>query len=103
MPIKKGTKKIAVIGTNAESAIISGGGSAALRPSYTVSPLDAIREQAKEIGAEVVYSRGGNAHKLTPLFGPELKTSDGRAGVDVKFYDRDPAAGNAKPLHELYA
>ncbi|TIA80758.1 hypothetical protein E3P77_02724 [Wallemia ichthyophaga] len=103
MPIKKGTTKISVIGPNAESAIISGGGSAALRASYAVSPLDAIREQAKEIGAEVVYSRGGNAHKLTPLFGPELKTADGRAGVDVKFYGSDPAAGKAKPLHELYA
>ncbi|TIC65479.1 putative beta-glucosidase precursor [Wallemia mellicola] len=103
MPIRKGIKKIAVIGTNAESAIISGGGSAALRASYSISPLDAIREQAKEIGAEVVYSRGGNAHKLTPLFGPELKTKDGKAGVDVSFYASDPSAGNVKPAHVLHA
>ena len=104
MPIKNNVKKIAVVGPNAKSAVISGGGSAAIRPSYVVSPLESIEEEAKKIGAEVTYAHGGNAYKLTPLFGSELKSQNGKAGVDVKFYSEDPLQNQqAKPVHELYS
>ena len=41
-------KRIAVIGPNAKEKIISGGGSAALKASYVVTPFDGIREAAPE-------------------------------------------------------
>jgi beta-glucosidase len=68
----KSIKSIAVIGPDAGVAVISGGGSASLAPSYTVTPFDAIKEVAREVlglkPKDIKYSRGGNAHKWAPLF-----------------------------------
>lgn len=61
-----------MIGPDAKVAVISGGGSAALRPSWTVTAFDAITEVAKEVlgleAKDIKYARGGNAHKWAPLF-----------------------------------
>lgn len=54
---KQGFKKIAIIGGNAKAVILSGGGSAALKPSYFVSPYDGI-VQALGGGVEITYSEG---------------------------------------------
>ena len=70
LPLKPETKTIAVIGPNAKYATISGGGSAALRPSYTVSPLEGITESAKKLGAEVGYAAGVNVHQVLPIIDP---------------------------------
>ncbi|KAF8308211.1 putative beta-glucosidase precursor [Clavulina sp. PMI_390] len=99
----KPIKSIALIGPDAKAAVISGGGSAALRPSYTVTPFDAVVEVAKEIfkgqDIKVEYARGGNAHKWAPLFGPELKRKDGKPGVDCYWYNVDPLKNtDAKPV-----
>lgn len=68
----KGIKSIAVIGPDAKVAVISGGGSASLAPTYTVTPFDAIVEVAREVlnlkPEDIKYARGGNAHKWAPLF-----------------------------------
>ena len=50
-------RSLAVIGPNAAVARVGGGGSAAVRPSYSVSPLDAIRERAGT-RFEVTYALG---------------------------------------------
>lgn len=102
-PANKPIKTLAVIGPDAKVAVISGGGSAALRPSWTVTAFDAITEVAKEVlGLEpkdIKYARGGNAHKWAPLFGPELKRKDGKPGVDCNWYNEDPLTHkNAKPV-----
>lgn len=73
-------KSIAVIGPDAKAAVISGGGSASLAPSYTVTPFDAITEVAHEVlglkPESIKYARSGNAHKWTPLFvGPNIPSS----------------------------
>lgn len=57
LPIKKGVKKIAVIGPNAAARVISGGGSAALKPSYVVTPLEGLTENAPK-DTEILYSLG---------------------------------------------
>lgn len=49
--------KVAVIGPNATARIISGGGSAALKPGYTVSPLEGLTSSAPA-GVELSYSLG---------------------------------------------
>ena len=65
LPLGPETKKIAVIGPNAADAVICGGGSATLRPTYMVSPLDGIRDAiqanaARFEGTEVKYTIGVN-------------------------------------------
>ena len=58
LPIDKTkVKKVAIVGGNAKAVILSGGGSAALKPSYFVSPYDGIvNALGKEV--EVTYSEG---------------------------------------------
>lgn len=52
-------KKIAIVGGNAKDIILSGGGSAALKPSYFVSPYEGIINALAEQGnVEVTYSEG---------------------------------------------
>lgn len=82
---KEAIKSIAVIGPNGKTPIISGGGSAALAPSWTVSPLEAITAAAKEVhGAEVKWAVGAPGRGYAPLIDPYL--SDGR----IEFFNEDP-------------
>ena len=56
----KKLRKIAIIGPNAKAIAPSGGGSAAMKPSYFVTAYDGIvsaLEQA-DSGTEVTYSEG---------------------------------------------
>ncbi|GAA5954335.1 hypothetical protein JCM3765_004425 [Sporobolomyces pararoseus] len=68
-------KSVAVIGSNAKVAFPSGGGSASLASTYIVSPLEAIQERAKEIGASVEFAMGAAAFRFVPLLDPYLKSS----------------------------
>lgn len=52
-----GLKKIAIVGGNAKGLVLSGGGSAALKPSYFVSPYDGILN-ALPGGVQITYSEG---------------------------------------------
>ena len=58
LPIDKTkVKKVAIVGGNAKAVILSGGGSAALKPSYFASPYDGIvNALGKDV--EVTYSEG---------------------------------------------
>ena len=53
-------RKIAIIGPNAKAIILSGGGSAALKPSYFVTAYDGIVNALEQAGngTEVTYSEG---------------------------------------------
>jgi beta-glucosidase len=66
LPIQKGVKKIAVIGSNARVAVTSGGGSASLLSSYTVTPLEGIQTAAKELGAKVEFAVGSSSYLYLP-------------------------------------
>ncbi|WWC66053.1 uncharacterized protein I303_108675 [Kwoniella dejecticola CBS 10117] len=108
LPISPNTKRIAVIGPNAAKTEIFGGGSAALRATYTVSPLEGIRSAAGP-RSKVVYAKGCDAHKLTPLVGEELRNSQGQPGFDIRFYNDPPpstslrrsSADHREVVHEL--
>lgn len=56
-------KKVAIIGGNAKAIVLSGGGSAALKPSYFVSPYEGIVNALKEQDAniQIVYSEGARS------------------------------------------
>jgi len=56
----KNLYKIAIVGGNAKAVVLSGGGSAALKPSYFVTPYDGLVKALKEINPEIdiTYSEG---------------------------------------------
>lgn len=53
-------KKIAIVGGNAQAIVLSGGGSAALKPSYFISPYQGI-VNALPSSVEVTYSEGASS------------------------------------------
>lgn len=90
-------KKLAVIGPNAKARIISGGGSAALKASYVITPWEGIlqnapsgidikyevgcygehgREQSNDAGAKRCHT----AHKYLPTLEENLVTPRGEPG-----------------------
>jgi len=80
LPIDRNkVKKVAIVGGNAKAAILSGGGSAALKPSYFTSPFDGIvNALGKDI--EVTYCEGARGAKNPPfLRRPTLKHTTQRS------------------------
>jgi beta-glucosidase len=53
-------KKVAILGGNAKAFVLSGGGSAALKPSYFISPYDGL-VKALGGGVEVTYAEGAQS------------------------------------------
>ncbi|KAF7975113.1 hypothetical protein HWV62_10399 [Athelia sp. TMB] len=95
-------KKIAVLGPNAKVAMTSGGGSARLLSTYTVSPLEAITAHAKEIGAEVSYTIGAASHKYLPLLDPYITQPGGtEKGALVEFWNASPTGDFLSPEADL--
>jgi beta-glucosidase len=90
-------KKIAVIGPNAKQAMTSGGGSARLLSTYTVSPLEGISTVAKEIGAEVTYGIGAMSHKYLPVLDPYIRREDGQPAALLEFWNDSPEESFLKP------
>ncbi len=78
--------KLAVIGPNADRAQIMGGGSAALRPHYQRTPLEALREKFGS-RVEISHERGCWTEKTTPpILGTSLLDSQGRPGLSVDYF-----------------
>ena len=63
-------RKIAVIGPNAKAVLLSGGGSAVLKPNYFVNPYDGIVSALEHSGSgtEVTYSEGARGLFLRPYY-----------------------------------
>ncbi|KAL1708539.1 glycoside hydrolase family 3 protein, partial [Schizophyllum commune] len=91
LPLKPSTKSIAVIGPNAKYAMTSGGGSARLLSTYTISPLEGIEGEAKKIGAEVRYKIGATSHKYLPWLDGYIKQANGEPGALVEFWNEEPS------------
>jgi beta-glucosidase len=80
-------KRIAVIGPNADPAVIQGGGSAQVGPHYSVSPLDGIRERLGD-AVEVVHEIGCTIHKSLPSLDSRwVTTPDGEPGLEVAYFN----------------
>ena len=65
-------RKIAIIGPNAKGVLLSGGGSAILKPRYFVNPYDGIVSALEQAGSgtEVTYSEGARGLFLSSF--PDL-------------------------------
>ncbi|KAJ7779235.1 beta-glucosidase [Mycena metata] len=95
-------KKVAVIGGNAKATVLSGGGSAALKASYFVSPYQGIiNALAANPDVQVTYSEGARGYLTTPSLDYELFTEDGKRGWTGSWYshiDDDSMAALEEPV-----
>ncbi|KAF7974223.1 hypothetical protein HWV62_13094 [Athelia sp. TMB] len=72
-------KRVVVVGGNAKAAVLSGGGSASLKPSYFSSAWDGLVAGLGE-GVEVVYCEGAAAYMTKPSLDHEMLTFTGERG-----------------------
>jgi beta-glucosidase len=91
--------KVAVIGPNAKAPVLSGGGSAALTPSYFVTPFDGIANALKEAGNEIkpTYSEGIQPYKLMPVLDQDILHGQNEHGWIGKWYTFDDEKDNLDP------
>lgn len=82
-------RKIAVIGENARSAQIMGGGSSKVNAHYAISPLAGIQKRAAELEMTVAYELGTPIHRYPPLLDMDWVTAvDGQStGFTLEFFD----------------
>lgn len=94
LPWKKpDIKKLAIIGPNAKVANIHGGGSAAVRAYYKVSPYQGLKNALpKEV--EITYAPGVAATRNAPSNADDLRNAAGQPGFDFTFYNH----GSDKPV-----
>jgi len=100
LPIAKPVHSLAVIGPNAAVARTGGGGSSLVRPAYSVTPLDGIRERAGN-AMQVTYSQGvsipgEDASKDSPSARAQLRRD--AAAVAAKADAAIVIAGNAPSI-----
>lgn len=82
-----GVRRLAVLGPNADRAVIQGGGSARVAEHYGVSPLDGIRERAARAGIEVAFERGPGAFRGVPaLDAKSLEAEPGKLPIAIEFF-----------------
>ncbi|MGE4651774.1 MAG: glycoside hydrolase family 3 C-terminal domain-containing protein [Myxococcota bacterium] len=83
---REGLRKLAVIGPNADRAQIMGGGSAALRPHYRVTPIEALRDKLGP-DVEIVHERGCWTEKTTPAIdAKQIEGPSGEEGLLVEWF-----------------
>ncbi|KIY70546.1 glycoside hydrolase family 3 protein [Cylindrobasidium torrendii FP15055 ss-10] len=97
LPIKpQNLKKIAIVGGNAKAIVLSGGGSAALKSSYFITPYDGITSQLPD-NVEVVYSEGARTSKVLPTLDYEIVTDAGERGWVGEWYPHE-SDDSMKPI-----
>ncbi|MAT62371.1 MAG: glycosyl hydrolase [Dehalococcoidia bacterium] len=79
-------KNIALIGPNAATAMIMGGGSAQLVPQYVVSPLEAFKNRFEN--CEIVYEPGTVSDRTSrPIARRILRTEKGQQGFSIEYFN----------------
>lgn len=92
-------RKLAVIGPNAASSVLQGGGSAQVTPHYAVTALDGIRARCGS-EVEVRFERGCTRHRSTPVIDHELlapRDDETRDRIRVELFAGGELRG--EPLH----
>jgi beta-glucosidase len=94
LPLDSGRlRRLAVIGPNADRAVLQGGGSAGVRSHEPVSPLSGIRARAGA-AVHVAFERGCSAWRSLPaLDARHLEASGGEARWTLELFDGPEAAG----------
>ena len=91
LPLGRNVKSIAVIGPNADEAVIEGGGSSRVPPLYRVSPLEALKESLS--GKVKIEYSGGSDNIDNPFTVP---TSWLKGGLHGEFFEQ--ADLNGEPM-----
>jgi len=79
-------KSIALIGPNAATAMIMGGGSAQLVPQYVVSPLEAFKNRFEH--CEIVYEPGTVSDRTSrPVARRVLTRANGEQGFSIEYFN----------------
>jgi beta-glucosidase len=87
---------IAVIGPNARTAQIMGGGSAQVNANYSVSPFDGIQVALGD-QVELRYAIGCTNHKQMPSLDSRMLTSSAGEGMAISYFNNLELAG--EPVH----
>ncbi|MCY3659376.1 MAG: glycoside hydrolase family 3 C-terminal domain-containing protein [Caldilineaceae bacterium] len=82
---------IAVIGPNARTGSLMGGGSAMVKPPYTSNPLEAIREVLGDT-TEIRYAQGCANHRFCPLVEAEM-VDDGSSSLTIEYFNQPDFKG----------
>ncbi|KAL2751899.1 glycoside hydrolase family 3 protein, partial [Sodiomyces alcalophilus JCM 7366] len=99
LPIDPATcDEVAIIGPNAKLAMACGGGSASLRPYYTSSVFQGLRDQLPE-NTKVHYEPGVFGHVLLPVLTFEHVTNDaGDPGVSIELFHEPASTPDRRPF-----
>jgi beta-glucosidase len=102
LPLDRGALgTVAVVGPNADRAQIMGGGSAALRASYLVTPVQALRDTLGD-GVTVIHERGCDNRRNVPVLGGTGTEApgEGRPGLAVDWFANTGLEG--EPVHHSH-
>jgi beta-glucosidase len=106
LPIDRSkVKKLAIIGPNAKTARIMGGGSARVNAHYVITPYESIHAKAGS-SIEIGYEIGCTNHKYLPLIDPAwIVPGDGNriSGLAVEFYNTPDLTGRPVSKSHAYA
>jgi beta-glucosidase len=89
-------KKVAIIGPNAKAKVLTGGGSAQLRASWSNTPWQGF-EDRKPDNVELDYSLGCYGAKFLPILGEEFTAANGEVGFDLLHYKKVDGKQAAEP------
>jgi beta-glucosidase len=94
---RHGLRRLALVGPNAAAACIQGGGSARVRPHYSVSPLAALRERAAAQGFALRFEPGCTSHKRIPALDGRSVSPAGAdgPGFEATFFASPDLSGEA--------
>ncbi|KAE9389742.1 glycoside hydrolase family 3 protein [Gymnopus androsaceus JB14] len=93
-------RKLAIVGPNAKASVISGGGSAALKASYIITPYQGIKDGAFT-DLQISYTLGCYAHKYLPTLEDYLTTPSGEPGWLATFYGHKENGELTSPIAEF--
>lgn len=94
LPLQKDTlKTLAIIGPNAKTAQIMGGGSAQVNAHYAITPYAGIVAQAGE-NMQLGYEIGCTNHKMLPRLDANLLTPQGKSTFSLDYYNSSDLNGD---------
>ncbi|KAK4081267.1 CAZyme family GH3 [Trichoderma aggressivum f. europaeum] len=100
LPLKK-DKKTLILGPNAKQATYHGGGSAALKAYYAVTPFDGL---SKQLATPPSYTVGAYTHRFLPVLGEQCSTpgDDGAQGMRWRVFNQPPGTPGRQHIDELF-
>lgn len=102
LPIKK-DKPVLLIGPNAKTAVICGGGSSSMAPYYTTSPWEGVASKVKD-KSEMGHAIGCYSHKELPLVSTQFTTGadpKSKQGLLFRSFNEPPDVKGRKAVDEI--